>query len=55
MNIELGRQRNESTKDEKTVFPDFPIIFENGDPLITFSGVLLEGSMVQNLKKYLHH
>lgn len=24
-------------KDEKTVFPDFPIIFENGDPLTTFS------------------
>lgn len=43
MDIELRRQRNESTKDEKTVFPDFPIIFENGDPLITFfSGVLLE-------------
>lgn len=36
MNIELRRQRNESTEDEKTVFPDFPIIFENGNPLITF-------------------
>lgn len=43
MNIELRRQRNQSTEDEKTVFPDFPIIFENGGLLITFfSGVLLE-------------
>ena len=43
MNIELRRQRNKSTEDEKTVFPDFPIIFENGVLLITlFSGVLLE-------------